>query len=307
MNMKARIGSALRRSRNRLGPSRYQNTELIAYRCFSRAIDRLTPIDSVGSSLAKALVIEPGQYTVEGLCFNLQADGVYRFYRLGSFSAQRLVCRADADTFLQCGGYLWSYGFDDDKTSPLDHPRLASLGRVVLSCGHLAALCVRTCEAVGLHAREVGTLTLASRNGQDDGHTLVELLTDAGWIAYDPSFNVCFRQGRRRLSIAAVCGAVRENQRLDLEELPGNLGHGSARVNGRDYSFWIDERTLSRAALLSWYHRVAMLPLVRCGQRYNYPLIDVIRSRVEELRELNYAPLQPMKFEGRYYGHSRST
>jgi hypothetical protein len=67
--------------------------------------------------------------------------------------------------------------------------RLASGGRLFITCGTVALLAQRLLADQGSASRVVVTMTRRTFNGRDDGHTMLEVDTGHGWILYDLSSN----------------------------------------------------------------------------------------------------------------------
>ena len=283
---------------------------LHAHRCFAGNVERWHPLPVAkapgeAGSLADTIFQPPGFVTVDGSVFDLREEGVYRFYRLPRLSEQRIVWHGDLDSLLSMLGYLWVYGWADDPIEPL--VALAAVRRraIVAACHCLTHLAVTLLASAGVTARPVALASLAPWGGQDDGHTLVEVHSDGkGWLLYDPSFNVCFVEDGRRLSLVEAVSSLKQ-RRVVLEFLPGNAGHGIYRSRGFDYGFWIDERRESDAILYDWYARLAGVALIDDEGTYAFPTDGLAASDRERLAR-RYRVMTRDAFLARYYGLSGS-
>ena len=283
---------------------------LQAHRCFAGKVERWHPLPVAkapgeAGSLADTIFQPPGFVAVDGSVFDLREEGVYRFYRLPQLSEQRIVWHGDLDSLLSMLGYLWVYGWVDDPIEALT--ALAAVRRrvIVAACHCLTHLAVALLASAGITARPVALATLAPWGGQDDGHTLVEVRSDEkGWLLYDPSFNVCFVENDRRLSLVEAVSSLKQRQ-VVLEFLPGNAGHGIYRSRGFDYGFWIDERRESDAILYDWYVRVAGVALIDDKGTYAFPTDGLAASDRERLAR-RYRAMTRDAFLARYYGLSGS-
>lgn len=235
---------------------------LICYRCYAGELEVLAPVDRPpGSLLANFVIQRPGLVEIAGHVFDLQRDGVYRFYRLPTLSEQRIVCTGGIESLLQSVGYLLGYGDDDNKNSEAYLFKALSRRRVIAGCGTLAVVAKKLLSCCKIKVRIVVLMTLSQWGGQDDGHTLLEVADDDGtWFLYDPSFGVCFRKGGRRLSVVEFSRS--KNADLELEMLPMNPGYSRFSNQGYDYDFWIGERFMSSNRLLFWYRHVGDVPLI---------------------------------------------
>ena len=213
---------------------------LYAHRCFDGRVERRYPVPAAcapdkAEGLADSIFQPPGFVTVEGAIFDLRKEGVYRFYRLPRLSEQRIVWHGEPDRLLSLLGYLWSYGLSDESMELAEMLNAARRRVLVAGCHNLSLLAVAVLAAAGIRARLVALASLGPWGGQDDGHTLVEVeLPETGWILYDPSFNLCFVENGRRISLLEFVQSLRHG-RAELERLPGNSGHAFFRVDDFDY------------------------------------------------------------------------
>ena len=240
---------------------------LYAHRCHAGHFQRWRPVSAATSvcdvgGLAKGLFQPPGFVAIGSSVFDLRSNGVYRFYRLARLSEQRIVWQGNLDVLLSMLGYLWIYGSLND---PEDRGSvLSTIRRRVIAgtCFRLASVAAELLADAGVTARVVAFVTLDSWGGRDDRHTLVEVQSpDSDWFLYDPSFNLCFVENGRRLSLVNAVESLRR-ERATLEHLPGTVGHGPFNMHRLGHSFWVDERIGSNDILYDWYRRLAGLPLV---------------------------------------------
>ena len=279
---------------------------LYAHRCFAGKVERWHPLPAESATgdaanLADAIFQPPGFVAVDGCVFDLRAEGVYRFYRLPRLSEQRIVWHNDLDSLLSILGYLWVYGGVDDPIEP--DIALVSVRRraIVAACHCLAHLAVTLLASAGVTARPVALASLAPWGGQDDGHTLVEVSSDEkGWLLYDPSFNVCFVEDGRYLSLVDAAVSLAQRRPV-MKLLPGNTGHGIYRSRGFDYGFWIDERRQSAAVLYDWYCRIAGVPLICDEGIYTFAADGLVAADRERLTR-RYRAIPRDEFLTRFYG-----
>ena len=304
-----RLARRLRSIARRVWPDRDVDPNanpLHAHRCRAGRVERWHPVpaaDTPGEavSLVEGIFQPPGFVTVDGIVFDLRAEGVYRFYRLPTLSEQRIVWHGDLDALLSMLGYLWVYGKVDDPIE-VDAALVAVRRRVIVAtCTPLAHLAVAVLVAGNVTARPVVLITLDPWGGQDDGHTLVEVKSpDANWFLYDPSFNLCLVEKGRRLSLMDAIGPLK-HRRAGLERLAGNTGHGPFSTRGFDYGFWVDERFGSDAMLHDWYQRMAGVPLVYDGGTY-FVADDGLANSDRERLARRYRLMSREAFLTRFYG-----
>ena len=284
---------------------------LYAHRCHAGRVERWHPVSSgstcdEANGLADGIFQPPGFVSVDGSVFDLRAEGVYRFYRLARLSEQRIVWHGGLDSLLSMLGYLWVYGSVDNAIAaePAAALDAARRGVVVATCTCLARLGVAVMAEGNLAARPVALVTLDPWGGYDDGHTLVEVKSsEAGWFLYDPSFNLCFLENGRRLSLLETVDSLKL-RRVALERLPGNTGHAIHRVDGYDYGFWLAERFYSDAILYGWYLRLAGVSLIQGDGAYAFVSDGLATDDRERLARRRYRAMRRDAFMARFYGES---
>ena len=89
------------------------NNQLIVYRLKNGSYKRIEEIQPCGAveQLGKDLIQKPSVVMFEQKFYDLTETGIYRFYRLNKISEQRFVTDEKVETYLNCVGYLWSYGY----------------------------------------------------------------------------------------------------------------------------------------------------------------------------------------------------
>ena len=240
---------------------------LYAHRCCAGQFQRWYPVSEAAKEREIGRLVEgvfqpPGFVCVDDSVFDLTAEGVYRFYRLARLSEQRIVWRGKLDTLLSMLGHLWVYGSINDPTER--SAALVAIRQQVIAgtCFRLAAVAVTLLAEVGVSARLVALMTLESWGGQDDRHTLVEVKpAGSDWFLYDPSFNVCFSENGRRLSLVDAVKSLKHGT-VTLERLSNMVGRGPFGSRRPGHSFWLDELVGSNEILYDWYRRLAGVPLV---------------------------------------------
>ncbi len=280
---------------------------LHAHRCFAGNVERWHPLPAESApgdaaNLADTIFQPPGFVAVDDSVFDLREEGVYRFYRLPRLSEQRIVWHGDLDSLLSMLGYLWVYGWIDEPIEPAVALAAVRQRVIVAACHCLTHLAVALLASAGVTARPVALATLAPWGGRDDGHTLVEVHSDEkGWLLYDPSFNVCFVENDRRLSLVDAVASLKQH-RVVLEHFPGNAGHGTYRPHRPGHTFWVAERQESEVILYDWYRRMAGVPLIYGEQTYAFPVDnDLVVADYARLSR-RYNAMDRIAFMSRFYG-----
>ena len=161
-----------------------------------------------------------------------------------------------------------------------------------LGCKWQSELAKFILNRLKIQSRIVACSSLELWNGQDDGHTLLEVTGDSGNIfVYDPSFRRMFPQN----NILELCvNGVRNSKQMLL---PGNQGNSGFRVKSYDYSFWVERRLLSEECLQEWYERVLQVPLILDGEHFVFPLLDSLSSSNKTSLSSLYRAIRPQFFK----------
>ena len=233
--------------------------KLFAYRCYGHSVEKIYPIkfNPAARKFNTEIIQNSGIYNVDGLTFDLSKDGLYRFYKLPQISEQRIICKNNFESASQILGYLFCYGNKDDRLSSEKMLKEVTNRTLSLGCKSQSEISQKILQELNVNSRIVACTSLEEWNGQDDGHTLLEIMNkNHKNFVYDPSFRRVFPNS----SIVELClkGVAQSKQKL----LPGNLGNSGFKVENYDYSFWVEQRLLSSELLEEWYDHVLQVPLI---------------------------------------------
>lgn len=272
--------------------------ELFAYRCYGNKVEKIYPIifNPSAKILGTQLIQTRGIYNVDGFTFDLSKDGLYRFYKLPQISEQRIICKNNFKSASQILGYLFCYGNKDDKLSLANMLKEITNRTLSLGCKSQAELSKEILKGLSVNSRIVACSSLAEWNGQNDGHTMLEIVNKNRKIfVYDPSFRRVFPNS----NIFELClkGIGHSKQKM----LPGNLGNSGFSIKNYDYSFWVEQRLLSSQLLEEWYDHVLQVPLIMENSFFCYPLLDKFTNRDVERLNSVYKQTPITEFNNRFY------
>lgn len=302
--LKSLLSTGFRKS---LGIRRFHGDSLTnklhAYRCYDGQIEVLSPIEldesMVAHGLSHSFFQNRGYVRVAGEVFDLTRDGLYRFYRLPSLSEQRIVCSSGFNSLMKTLGYCFKYGTSDNDTPVEDLLKALKIRPVVAGCQYLSELVILIGEYYGLSIRKVAVISIDPWNGQDDGHTLLEVKLDGRWIAYDPSFNCVFSSEGALLSLWDLCDL--KMQGVELFRLPGYRESAPYNIGDYDYSFWVDKRGLSEEMLIDWYKHVLHVPLFLVSGVFSYPRSFVRTRDTKRFQRRYYSDVEDSELHNRFY------
>jgi len=279
--------------------------KLVVRRYYGDRIETLEPVlnRQQAENVSKSLIQKSSFVSFDNKIYDLRRDGLYRFYKLPDLAIQRVVCQNGIYSLLEMIGYLWIYGNrDDGKIEAQINGQILSRP-IYGSCGTLVRVAYDICRSLGIKARIVATISAESWNGQDDGHTLLEIMNEEGeWFVYDPSFHHVFLLNGKPLSLIDLC--KHKNKFIEYKKLSGNMGHAEYNINNYAYDFWIEERLYSKEVLAEWYNRILEVPLILINRNYVLPESFVpceARSRFEH----RYSFLSDQDFEKRFYSSGK--
>jgi hypothetical protein len=276
------------------------NNPVFCYRCFDGTFEEVLSVNQkVTVQLSDELLQEPGLVNFCGRVYDLRRDGVYRFYLLGKISEQRMVCDDGISSYLKMCGYLWAYGANDNQVIESDLYKKLKSQIVSCACGPLTSLNIFLARKLHFTARRAGCVTLDDWGGQDDGHTLLELLIESRWVAYDPSFNMMFSYEKDYLSVYQISRLG--FPAVSLEGLPGNPFPREYKYLGYNYDFWVMARFLSQEFLLAWYQKIFQVPLLFDKGRYHFPL-NTLGGHGPERYQWQYLGIPDAAFLEKFYG-----
>ena len=224
--------------------------------------------DVVNQPLPEDFLIEPGRYKILGQTYNCREPGIYRFYRLPDYFHQRLILPETINEALEFIGYLWAYGKLDNQDES-DHFSLLKNSIPFLDCYQLTLIAQRIFQRLDVQSRLVMAKHGGEWNGYDDSHCLIEIHDKGKWFVYDPSFNCCIIRSGKRINLYDAILGFREEV-LEIQKLPGNRQCGPWQLDGRDMSFWVSERAMSKESLIGWYKRVMQVPVIASKTNDNF-------------------------------------
>lgn len=279
----------------------YTPAPLRGYVCNGQSCSPIAPENNQEASvpLSETLMQPAGYVDIDGQVFDLTQNGIYRFFRLPSLSEQRLVCNGELESLLNMLGYLWLYGNKNGNDTEQLINTLTSQS-VVISCGVQAELAQRLFSNYGIKSRLVAVMSHEPWNGQDDGHTLLEIYdTDAGWSVYDPSF----RQYFKGHSIVDLCQAPSLLETAIT--LPGLPGYGGFENNNYNYALWVEEILLSQDAFLHWYQNKMGVPLIKVDNNYHSSSSFLKQSDADNFKKC-YMMMEETAFYNEFYPNKKA-
>jgi hypothetical protein len=266
----------------------YKKTDVIAYRCIANELERCksSNLDKtiVPKKLPNELFISKGIYSIEDKLFNLQKEGLYRFYALDRINEQRIIPPKEIVKVLGTISWLWSYGNIDES---LDINKLLSIAlnkKLCLGCSKLSFFCCSILTKLGYSSRVVACYSADEWDNFDDGHTLIEVCDESGkWILYDPSFKCVFKKNNKLLSLLELLHCIRTGTEYQIQTFGGGEKLGVFKSNNYDYNFWIEERMFSEKKLVEWYNHILWIPLIYESNKFYFTGNNEIKEKIINL------------------------
>jgi hypothetical protein len=268
-------------------------------------VQPLSPTDSgIAQPLPPTLVVPPGNYSVWGQEYSMQAEGLYRFLDARHENRQCIVFQNDVFALMSAIAWLVSHGYRDNEKPFEELKALACAGKVIVTCGACSAFAKQLFQELGLPARIVQTLSLLDRNGYNDGHVLTEVVADGKWIVFDPDVGALYSHRGERLNILQLTQHARRGD-FQIEPLtlsmPIATGHFTAE--GYAYDLWYETVLSTPELRQQTFQRILQVPLiVEDGSIYFTTPTEAERRRIEELypeEDFQYIPQK--EFNERFY------
>jgi hypothetical protein len=217
--------------------------------------------------IPERIVVPPARYAVtvgsDLVSVDATTDGLYQLYLPGGATRQFVVWtrRNGTEALLRNVAGLYAHGTGDDLLGIDELISAAKTRLLSITCGNAVRLAKELLIQQGIRAREVFTITHERRNGIDDGHILLEVISQNRWVLYDPDLKIRFTAGSRPLDLVDVRAQsslrLGTNFRFYAQEFAGRISYTDLRdANGADFTF-IEIRTqFSPATIERWYQRV---------------------------------------------------
>lgn len=219
------------------------------------------------------LVIEPGEYCIEGVKIFARKGGV-RIVKIPDYSRYHIVDDGNVINFVSAIAWAVTHGNADD------HLALQKLGSQVrkrklsLTCGVVSQFARHLLNERGYAARLVLGLTLDDWNSYDNGHTLLEVKNNGKWMLVDLDNNIIFRDKDVYMDALQVFEAVQLGMLEDKIEFIAKDSwldiSGFNDKSGFNYSFYAEKILNSTASLLQWYRRVLQVLLIKKEGKWFY-------------------------------------
>lgn len=152
-----------------------------------------------------------GNYSYGGVNWDMTRPGLYRFLFPNGVMFNRVVYGSPLDLYELFSAMSWNHvhGTDDNHS---DYQVSCNNGRYRhwrMQCGFVAGLCAWLMPQFGVSTRVVNAVTLATKNGFDDGHIVFETYHSGAWRMWDLTNGVYFRDSNGvHLSTAAFIAQI---------------------------------------------------------------------------------------------------
>jgi hypothetical protein len=247
----------------------YGDDPPVVYRALLEQTDAVpeTAASAETPELPAPLVIAPGRYAFAGKAYDLQKQGLYRFFLPVRETQQRIVYDAnngDVEAFLSALAWIVSHGCSDVSKSDEALTQKATTTKLFVDCGRLSQWAVYVLAANKIRARRVGSCTLDEPNSYDNGHGMIEVYQEdlKRWILYDLDNNACFFHGKAPLSLVEMVDSAQSGD-YQIKRLAADtpLDVSNYKENGFDWAF-NEEYVNTKTGLPRWYKRVLQVAVI---------------------------------------------
>lgn len=269
-----------------------------AYSTNSEAISDI-PGHQDAVHLPDSLIIPPGVYNYHGYIYQLNKEGLYRFFHYAKGNQQRIVFNGNLDALLSGLSWMVSLGTIDNGKSAEELNSKASKENLFLTCGPTAKWVNSILNKLGIKSRLVSSLTLGKWNQYDNGHTLIEVFRKKynKYVLYDIILHTYFLYKDRPLSLVELINHVSSDD-YDIRSL-ANINASYNFSNDYDYGFIIEYIAANEKSLRRWYKRVMQVAMIHDGGQIFF-FDEKNRARIEGYSS-SYKYMDKREFLEKYY------
>lgn len=276
-----------------------------AFHATSEHVERIAPESSRPEEyceLPDNLCVSPGTYVLAGQVWNMTAPGVYRFSAEGMNLRQVLVPTKDPRVNCELTQWLHGYGSTDHRHNTDKCIELAKTRRIWLTCTGAAHLAVAILRMCGHSARVVMGLTMDEWNTYNNGHTLIEVKTDDGWIRFDPTIGGWPQINGLPVSLLQLTREQEKSFRLSFVHTCLARSFGKVQYRSEPGEFWLEQALLNDDLYIDWYQRVMQLPGILSEGYFHFPISDSLTRTRMLSYSTTFRSQTLSKFEGFFYG-----
>ncbi len=243
-------------------PNYLINNPPVIYRACETTTTYLKPEKNHGGkALPNGLIIPPGYYIFNNQCYDLTAEGLYRFNLPEQYNEQRIVYHRDVHLLMSSLAWVVTHGESDDHLAYRNLIIKAKQKKLFLTCEAVARFAFQLLTELVIKARIIGARTLDQWNSYDDGHYLLEVYRDdlGQWVLYDLDTDSWFLYNQKPLSLFEFMDHREKNYEIKSLSSDSRLKLIDAAGSNYDFAF-IHEARL--ANLKQWYQRVMQLVFI---------------------------------------------
>ena len=281
-----------------------RNNQLVCYRLYDGIYQRIEAQDNLNNAqpLSETLIQSPQYVHFKDAYYDLTLPGVYRFYRLNDVAEQRLVVDGSVEQLLNCMGYLWKYGFEkmvDEKTLAA---KKVQNHIFVAGCSDISVIASQILQCYGVTSRIIRFQTLNHLGGQDDSHTLLEVMNEDGdWFVYDPSFLAIFISENKKLTAFDMQQRNIAKDSIKVKLFAGANGPAPFKHSNYDYGFWVEERFHATSALHQWFDAILGVCLYWQGGNQYFAASRLNKEDIDRLKTQGFHPLSDNALKSAFY------
>lgn len=286
---------------------KYGAGEVIVFHAY---LDNVKQISSEGNNsqcqpLPDSLVISPGKYLYNGLLYDMNEEGLYRFINIGHENQQRIVFKTNYLAIISGICWIVSYGYNDDRKKIDILNKKALQSKLSLSCDDLSKWAVYILSSCAIPSRVVRTLTLDDKNSYNNAHTMIEVY-HAGldhWLLFDMSLHSRFQYNGDYLNLVQFTELVKDRKEYNIEYMCGGatLDISHFKSYGKyDFALWSELVFLNKTLTREWYNRVAQVPTIKKeGKFMHYDKENC--ERIQKNFSTNYYYIEETEFKYVFY------
>lgn len=266
-------------------------------------VTELASSGAATATLPSGLHMVPGAYLVDGLPYQCNSPGLYRWFNPDTGVCKQRVCWTN-DIASYVSAWSWMH-MDGKREDGLDIATLQNTARsqmLSMSCGYIADLLRQLILQWPFPARLVQMSTADTPNGYDDGHIVVEEKSTGAWRLWDVTNGCCFTDGTNHLSLKGIIDlGVANCTRVNMSEKRVSYGLATMAAGTFDYGLWHEFLFANSGQVDAWCERIYRIPSVKANGVWSAYMPSGTESRQSWMQAQGFTILTKAAWESAFY------
>lgn len=258
---------------------------------------------SASTSLPTGLHIQPGAFVVDGLPYQCNSPGLYRWFNPDNGVCKQRICWTnDIAAYVSAWSWLHMDGKREDGADIATLQNAARSQMLSLSCGYIADLLRQLILQWPYNARLVQMSTADTPNGYDDGHVVLEEKSTGVWRLWDVTTGSYFTDGTNHLSLKGIIDTGIANcTRVKISEKRASYGLATMAAGTFDYGIYREFMQADDAQVDAWCEHIYRIPAVKDNGAWKAYMPSGTESRQTWMQNQGFTILTKAAWESAFY------